>query len=84
MVDPDGRSLPPNTEGELQVRGCSVFAGYFDNDAANSGLFTDDGWLRTGDLAVMSESRPRSHHRPTEGHHQSRRREAQSVRSWRR
>jgi cyclohexanecarboxylate-CoA ligase len=56
VVDSDDRSLPPNTEGELQVRGCSVFAGYFDNDAANGGLFTDDGWLRTGDLAVMGES----------------------------
>jgi cyclohexanecarboxylate-CoA ligase len=33
-----------------------VFAGYFDNDAANSHLFTADGWLRTGDLAVMGES----------------------------
>src|SRR5262249_25458178 len=43
-------------EGELEVRGCSVFAGYFDNDAANAGAFTPDGWLRTGDLAVMSAS----------------------------
>ena len=46
--------MPPETEGELQVRGCSVFAGYFDNAAANDGIFTDDGWLRTGDLGVMS------------------------------
>jgi cyclohexanecarboxylate-CoA ligase len=56
VVDSDNRPLPPNSEGELQVRGCSVFAGYFDNDAANSDLFTDDGWLRTGDLAVMGQS----------------------------
>ena len=40
----------------MQVRGCSVFAGYFDNAAANSGIFSEDGWLRTGDLAVMSET----------------------------
>ena len=54
VVDPDGRPAPPDLEGELQVRGCSVFAGYFDNAAANSGVFSEDGWLRTGDLAVMS------------------------------
>jgi cyclohexanecarboxylate-CoA ligase len=56
VVDADGRPTPPDTEGELQVRGSSVFAGYFNNDAANSDLFTADGWLRTGDLAVMSDS----------------------------
>jgi acyl-CoA synthetase (AMP-forming)/AMP-acid ligase II len=56
VADSDGKPLPPNTEGELQVRGCSVFAGYFDNAAANNGIFSEDGWLRTGDLAVMSET----------------------------
>jgi cyclohexanecarboxylate-CoA ligase len=51
-----GAPVPAGTEGELQVRGCSVFPGYFDNDAANQGAFTSDGWLRTGDLAVMNET----------------------------
>jgi cyclohexanecarboxylate-CoA ligase len=56
IADLEGKPLPSGTEGELQVRGCSVFAGYFDNDAANRSLFTDDGWLCTGDLAVMNDS----------------------------
>jgi cyclohexanecarboxylate-CoA ligase len=56
VADVEGQPLPPNIEGELQVRGCSVFAGYFDNTAANSGIFGEDGWLRTGDLAVMNET----------------------------
>ena len=56
IADSEGAPLPPNTEGELQVRGCSVFAGYFDNAAANNGIFSEDGWLCTGDLAVMSET----------------------------
>jgi cyclohexanecarboxylate-CoA ligase len=56
IADSEDAPLPPNTEGELQVRGCSVFAGYFDNVAANNGIFSEDGWLRTGDLAVMSET----------------------------
>ena len=53
IADADGKPMPTDTEGELQVRGCSVFAGYFDNVAANDGIFTADGWLRTGDLGVM-------------------------------
>jgi len=56
VADDDGRMLPAGEEGELQVRGCSVFAGYFDNEGANAGAFTADGWLRTGDLAVMNAS----------------------------
>lgn len=56
IADSDGRVLPAGEEGELEVRGCSVFAGYFDNEAANVGLFSVDGWLRSGDLAVMNAS----------------------------
>jgi cyclohexanecarboxylate-CoA ligase len=55
IADSKGAPVPPNSEGELQVRGCSVFAGYFDNAVANNEIFSEDGWLRTGDLAVMSE-----------------------------
>ena len=35
VVDLEGRLAPANVEGELHVRGCSVFAGYFDNASAN-------------------------------------------------
>ena len=56
IAAPEGTPAAAGTEGELQVRGCSVFAGYFDNAAANDSVFTADGWLRTGDLAVMGES----------------------------
>jgi fatty-acyl-CoA synthase len=38
-------------EGELQVRGPNVFAGYWRNPDATAAAFTDDGWLRTGDVA---------------------------------
>jgi len=40
-------------DGELQVRGCLLFPGYYDNDAANRESFTADGWFRTGDLAAL-------------------------------
>jgi cyclohexanecarboxylate-CoA ligase/acyl-CoA synthetase len=49
----DNASAPPGTEGELEVRGRSVFEGYLDNTDATAGAFTTDGWFRTGDLARL-------------------------------
>jgi cyclohexanecarboxylate-CoA ligase/acyl-CoA synthetase len=46
-------TLPADTEGELQARGRSVFAGYLDNAEATAEAFTADGWFRTGDLARL-------------------------------
>jgi acyl-CoA synthetase (AMP-forming)/AMP-acid ligase II len=40
-------------DGELQVRGCLLFPGFYDNDEANAAAFTPDGWYRTGDLAAV-------------------------------
>jgi cyclohexanecarboxylate-CoA ligase len=51
----DGRG-GPDREGELQVRGGSVFQGYLANPAASAAAFTPDGWFRTGDLASMTTS----------------------------
>lgn len=48
-----GVPCPADIEGELQVRGPSLFSGYLDNAAASADAFTEDGWFRTGDLAVM-------------------------------
>lgn len=53
VVGEDGRVLEPDAEGELEVRGCSVFTGYLDNDAATAAAFSPDGWFRTGDLARL-------------------------------
>ncbi|HEY7611009.1 MAG TPA: class I adenylate-forming enzyme family protein, partial [Alphaproteobacteria bacterium] len=52
IVDSEGRPCPPGEEGELQVRGCLLFPGFFHNPAANEASFTSDGWYRTGDLAT--------------------------------
>jgi long-chain acyl-CoA synthetase len=39
--------------GEILLRGPNVFTGYRDNPEANAGVFTPDGWFRTGDLGRL-------------------------------
>ena len=53
IVADDGTLQPPGSEGELQVRGYTIMPGYLNNDAANQAAFTEDNWLRSGDLAVI-------------------------------
>jgi acyl-CoA synthetase (AMP-forming)/AMP-acid ligase II len=48
----DGKRLPPGVIGEICVRGPAVFAGYFENEAANAKAFAG-GWFHTGDLGVL-------------------------------
>ena len=52
VVDDEDNPLPADQEGELQIRGCSVFSGYYNNPDANAEAFVD-GWFRTGDLAKL-------------------------------
>jgi len=44
-----------SAEQELQVRGPNVFAGYWRNEEATTAAFTEDGWLRTGDVAEADD-----------------------------
>ena len=57
IIDEEGEEVPKNGEdfGELQVRGPWVVDEYHDRPDANAESFTDDGWLKTGDIATMDE-----------------------------
>jgi malonyl-CoA/methylmalonyl-CoA synthetase len=52
LVDEDGGLVPSGTPGEIQVKSQGVFLEYWQNPAATATAF-QDGWFRTGDLAVV-------------------------------
>ncbi len=54
-VDPEGNEVPRGEPGEVVVRGYNVMKGYFDDDDATAEAIDADGWLHTGDIAVMDE-----------------------------
>jgi len=53
IIDEDGRVLPRGQQGEFLTRGYSVMLGYWGDDAATSSSIDANGWMHTGDLAVM-------------------------------
>lgn len=52
IVDDTGKTVPVGVQGELCTRGYSVMQGYWD-DAERSAEAIRDGWMQTGDLAVL-------------------------------
>ena len=46
---------PEHITGEIQAKGTNICSGYFNNPEASENLFTEDGFLRTGDLGVMDK-----------------------------
>jgi acyl-CoA synthetase (AMP-forming)/AMP-acid ligase II len=54
IVGPNGSVLPPDTPGELLIRGETLFSGYWRDPDATAAAFADGGWYRTGDIARLT------------------------------
>ena len=56
IQDNDGRHLEVEKAGELCVRGPQVMQGYLNNPEETAKVLSEDGWLRTGDIAVVDQN----------------------------
>jgi malonyl-CoA/methylmalonyl-CoA synthetase len=59
LVDDGGAALGEGVPGEIQIKGPAVFSEYWERPEATAEAFTDDGWFRTGDTAVVEDGRYR-------------------------
>ncbi len=55
VIDEDGNELPLGEAGELCIKGPQVMKGYWLAEEATKAMLDDDGWLRSGDIAVIQE-----------------------------
>ena len=53
IVDEAGRTVPPETSGELCTRGYSVMKGYWSDAEKTAESIDAEGWMHTGDLATL-------------------------------
>ena len=52
-MDDDGNDVPAESPGELWLRGPQVMQGYWQRPEETAKVITADGWLKTGDIALL-------------------------------
>lgn len=55
IVDDEGNEMPDEEPGELCARGPQIMLGYWKNPEATADVLSEDGWFRTGDIAVKRQ-----------------------------
>ena len=55
VIDEDGNELPLGERGELCVKGPQVMKGYWQRQEATAEILDAEGWLKTGDIAIIQE-----------------------------
>ncbi|MGE0638306.1 MAG: AMP-binding protein [Bacteroidia bacterium] len=55
LVDDDGNEVKQGESGEIWIKGPQVMQGYYNKPEETAKVLTADGWLKTGDIAVVSE-----------------------------
>jgi fatty-acyl-CoA synthase len=55
IVDETGKVVPLGTQGEIVTGGYLIMKGYWNDDQKTKEAFTEDGWMRTGDLGVLDD-----------------------------
>jgi len=58
VIDAAGAELPADQEGELCVKGYNVMLGYWEDPQATAQALDQEGWLHTGDLALIDPDGP--------------------------
>ncbi|KAJ9639897.1 hypothetical protein H2201_007324 [Coniosporium apollinis] len=55
LIDDEGREVGPGERGEIHVKGPNICLGYWRNEKATNEVFDEEGFLKTGDVAIRNE-----------------------------
>jgi acyl-CoA synthetase (AMP-forming)/AMP-acid ligase II len=56
ITDDEGNDVEPGAAGEIRLRGGSIMSHYLDDPEATAQTLSADGWLRTGDLGLLTDA----------------------------
>jgi 4-coumarate--CoA ligase len=56
VIDAEGNEIPRDQVGEICLRGPNIMLGYLNNEKATKDAFTEDGFLKTGDIGYVGEN----------------------------